>query len=279
MIRLGLIGFPLLHSLSPAIHRTAFQASHLQGEYSLYPVPAGDRRALALMADRVRTGGLTGLNVTIPHKRTIISLLDDLTPTAQAVGAVNTICLRGGRLVGENTDAAGFLADLQTLMPVPHSTIILGAGGAARAVAYALQSAGGQVLVAARRIEQARELAGQLAGVQATELSAQGLAGRDAQLVVNATPVGMLPHVDQYPWPAGLRLPRGAAVYDLIYNPRETKLMSLARAARLKAAGGLGMLVEQAALAFELWTGCRVSCGLLRDAVGPKACSLLDLEV
>ncbi len=278
MIRLGLIGFPLQHSLSPAIHRTAFQASHLQGEYSLYPVPAGDTRALALMADRVRGGELTGLNVTIPHKRTIISFLDELMPTAQAIGAVNTISVRDGRLIGENTDAVGFLADLRKVMPFSHSTIILGAGGAARAVAYALRSAGGEVLVAARRIQQARELAGQFAGVQSTELSTHGLAGRDAQLLVNATPVGMLPHVEQCPWPTDLPLPRGAAVYDLIYNPRETKLMCAARAAGLKAAGGLGMLVEQAALAFELWTGYRISRELLHEAVGQTARSPLDLE-
>ncbi len=275
MIRLGLLGYPLHHSLSPVIHRAAFQASSLRGEYSLYSIPAGDADAVARLADRVRTGELTGLNVTIPHKRKIISFLDELTPTAQTIGAVNTICLIAGRLVGENTDAAGFLADVRTLVPAPRSTIILGAGGAARAVAYALQSAEGEVVVAARRVEQAREFAGQFAGVRATELSVQGLAGCHAQLLVNATPVGMFPNAGQSPWPAGLPLPGGAAVYDLIYNPRETSLMSKARAVGLKAAGGLGMLVEQAALAFELWTGCRVPRELLHEAVGQTARSTL----
>ena len=278
MIHLGLVGHPLHSSFSPAIHRAALEASNLSGEYALYPVRPGDLQALARMTDRLRAAELTGLNVTIPHKRAIVGFLDELTPAAQAIGAVNAFCLSGGRLVGENTDAAGFLADLRTLMPSPRSAIILGAGGAARAVVYALRSAGCEVVVAARRLEQARELAGQFAGVQAIELCAQGLAGRATELVVNATPVGMFPHVDQCPWPPGLPLPREAAVYDLIYNPRETSLMTIARAAGLQAAGGLGMLIEQAALAFELWTGCRVSRELLQDAVGQKARSPMDLE-
>ncbi len=275
--RLGLTGWPLGHSLSPGLHRAALHALGLEGEYRLYPIPPGDPSALAGLLGKVRSGELHGLNVTIPHKQAVITGLDRLTSLARATGAVNTVFFEGDDLVGDNTDAPGFALSLRhflesspQLQSTPASAanraLVLGAGGAARAVVYALVSAGWRVGVAARRVEQARALADGLqpAPAQGGPISAaslepdavRALVGEcPPDLVVNATPAGMAPDVLSSPWPSGVCLPPRAAVYDLVYNPRETKLLREARAAGLPASGGISMLVEQAALAFERWTG------------------------
>jgi shikimate dehydrogenase len=262
MIQLGLVGFPVQHSLSPKLHGAALQACGLQGDYSLFPIDPDDLQGLADLLTRVRSGPLSGLNVTIPHKQNVIPLMDNLTPTARAIGAVNTIYMRAGRLVGDNTDAQGFLSDLnrflgqrQSTINVPKSSIVLGAGGSARAVLYALLQNGWSVSVVARRPEQSSELARQFPNIKLQGYNIQTFQRSNALLIVNTTPVGMAPNVDASPWPAGASFPTEAAVYDLIYNPVDTLLVRQARAAGLRATTGLGMLVEQAALAFELWTG------------------------
>jgi shikimate dehydrogenase len=257
MIRLGLIGYPLGHSLSPKIHSAALTACGLQGEYSLFPITPDDMQGLKDILARVRNDELHGLNVTIPHKQNVIPLLDELTPAAQAIGAVNTISMREGKLVGDNTDAPGFLADLGGLnISEVSKALVLGAGGSARAVVYALVHAGWDVTLSARRPEQARDLASNY------HLPVHPFPILDSHpptfdLLVNTTPLGMTPNVDTSPWPDHLAFPKDAAVYDLVYNPRETKLVRDARAAGLPARTGLGMLIEQAALAFEIWTGHR----------------------
>ncbi len=267
MIKLGLTGYPLEHSLSPMLHEAALRAAGLQGSYSLYAVRPGDKKGLDSLVSRVRSGELSGLNVTIPHKQSIIPFLDHLTPPAQAIGAVNTIYLTDGKAVGDNTDTPGFLADVDRFAAVPASALILGTGGAARAVVYALWNRHCAVSVAARRLEQAQQLAERFPGIEAIALTPATLEGRTAGLVVNATPVGMFPHVEESPWPPDVTFPEGAAVYDLIYNPAETRLVHLARAAGLRAISGLGMLIEQAALAFELWTGHKGSQQVMLNAV------------
>ena len=166
--RLGLIGYPVSHSLSPRLHRAALVACGLVGEYQLYeapPFPEG-RIAVQQLLEKLRGGELHGLNVTIPHKQSVIPLLDKLTPTAREIGAVNTIYMNGKGLVGENTDAAGFLADLRQRLSrgegnsgLKRRALVLGAGGSARAVVYALLKDNWDVCVAARRLEQARALA------------------------------------------------------------------------------------------------------------------------
>ena len=156
MIHLGLIGYPLSHSLSPQLHAAAFQALKLDGEYRLYPVAPNDNQGLAKLAQRLRLGKLQGLNVTIPHKQAILPLLDKLTPSAQAIGAVNTLYLKGDRLIGHNTDAPGFLSDLHNSFGQPtveKNALVLGAGGAARAVVYALLTDGWNVTLAVRRAD------------------------------------------------------------------------------------------------------------------------------
>lgn len=236
------------------------RACGLQGSYSLFPIPADDAGGLADITARVRTGEIRGLNVTIPHKQTVIRCLDDLTPTARAIGAVNTIYVNGARLIGDNTDAAGFLLDLKNFLntagrPADHQALMIGAGGAAHAVAYALLHDGWQVTIAARRLEQARRLAGSFPDYQIQIAESAGLQGAEFNLIVNTTPVGMVPDTDQSPWPENLPFPSGAAVYDLVYNPPETRLVKDACSEGLPATTGLGMLIEQAALAFTLWTG------------------------
>ena len=261
-LRLGLTGYPLGHSLSPQLHNAALRAMGLPGEYRLYPVPPlpQGEAELAELVGRLRTGGLHGMNVTIPHKPDVLPLLDERTPLVWRTGSANTLYLENGRLCGDTTDVPGFLGDLALLLgpgAKPGRALLLGAGGSARAVTVALLEAGWQVILAARRPDQAHELANILrADLQIVPLEVAALArlaGLD--LLVNTTPVGMHPHPDASPWPAGLPFPANAPVYDLIYNPAETLLLRQARAAGLPARNGLGMLVEQAALSLERWSG------------------------
>jgi shikimate dehydrogenase len=261
MIRLGLIGYPVSHSLSPKIQNAAFKACGLDGEYSLYPIAPDDMQALKDLLNRVRSGEITGLNVTIPHKQNVIPFMDELTPTAQAIRAVNIIYMHENKLIGDNTDAPGFLVDLkkslttETLRHGELNALILGAGGSARAVVYALIKDGWNVTLAARRLEQAQQLASQFEGVHVTELNFQTFQPSNFQLIVNATPLGMTPNIDQSPLPENVSFSKHTKIYDLVYNPRETKLVRDARSQGLQATTGLGMLIEQAALGFELWTG------------------------
>jgi shikimate dehydrogenase len=270
---LGLIGYPLGHSISPKIHTAALQACELEGDYSLFPIHPDDKQGLKDLLNRIHSGKLHGLNVTIPHKQNVIEFMDELTPTAQAIGAVNTIYLREDKLIGDNTDADGFLSDLKrftnSAFCIPHSALVLGAGGSARAVAYALLNDGWNVTITARHIEQAEQLASLFEGVTPVELNFQTFKRSNLQLIVNTTPLGMTPNLDQSPLPENLSLPSNAFVYDLVYNPRETKLVRDARSQGLNATTGLGMLIEQAALAFEKWTGHSPPRDILYQSVEP----------
>jgi len=279
MIQLGLIGYPLGHSLSPKIHVAALKACELDGNYSLFPIHPTDRQGLKDLLSRIRLGELHGLNVTIPHKQNVIELMDELTQTAKAIGAVNTIYLRENKLIGDNTDASGFLSDLKKFignreLGIEKSALVLGAGGSARAVVYTLLNDGWNVTLASRRIEQAQELANTFKDhvlhiTIITDLRPSTLRqaqGNAFDLIVNATPLGMSPNTDQSPLPEYITLSKDAVIYDLVYNPRETKLVKDARAQGLQATTGLGMLIEQAALAFELWTGHNPPRDILRIA-------------
>ena len=267
---LGLLGYPLGHSLSPQIHAAALRACGRRGEYLLFPVKA--EKDIPELISKVRDGSLQGLNVTIPYKRLVIEFMDEITTTARSIGAVNTISRQGEKLVGENTDAGGFLADLNRLnwfhgSGVQRRALILGAGGSARAIAYAMVQQGWQVTITARRPAQAEQLAQSLADTHPGDdgdkqidclhwdLEALAHIAPAVSLIVNTTPLGMTPQENVNPWPAGLPLPLTAAVYDLVYNPAETRLTRAASARGLQAASGIGMLVEQAALSFEIWTG------------------------
>ncbi|NQU30611.1 MAG: shikimate dehydrogenase [Anaerolineae bacterium] len=270
---LGLLGHPIKASFSPQLHRAAFKDSGLQGDYQLYPIPPDNPEALAEMLARVRKGELQGLNVTIPHKQAVIPLLDKLSETANAIGAVNTISMKNRQLFGDNTDAQGFLNDLVHLSEKTSSVrkaLILGAGGSARAVTYALLSEGWEVIIAARRPDQAQALknyfSSNIEQLSALKLDIHGLADLSSTLIVNTTPVGMLSHLQGSPWPEDLPLPGGTVLYDLIYTPTKTQLMADAEVAGLPIRGGIGMLIEQAALSFQIWTGLKPSTQKMHHA-------------
>ncbi len=259
--RLGLAGYPLQHSFSPLLHKTALTTAGLNGVYQLIPIPQVED--LPPVLEQIRRGELDGINITIPYKQTILPLLDGLTASAQAIGAVNTVYCKEGRLIGENTDAPGFWLDVVRHVAeseVPNQKVlVLGAGGAARAVAFALAEQGWQVTVVARRLAQAESLVDTLAFPNiSTSLwdAIHKLSFLNRfKLLVNATPVGLYPHIEDSPLQADALLPVGMVVYDLVYNPIETQLLQTARAQGNQAVNGLGMLVNQAALAFEAWTG------------------------
>jgi shikimate dehydrogenase len=269
LYRFGLLGWPVGHSLSPQIHKAALEAAGLSGSYDLFPVPplADGASAFQEVFDRFRRTELHGLNVTIPHKQAVLPMLDGLTKQAAAIGAVNLIYLESRRLLGDNCDAPAFMLDIKrsfALQDQPGTALILGAGGAARAAVFALLQAGWRVYVAARRVQAARELIADLAPhaviggrePRAVPLESAALAELPGcDLLINATPVGMPPLADCTPWPAELPFPADSHIYDMIYNPAQTILVSSARAAGRPASNGVGMLVEQAALSFERWTG------------------------
>jgi shikimate dehydrogenase len=270
-MKLALLGYPLSHSVSPAMQNAALAHAGLSDwRYDAWPV---EPERLAETVRRLRGDDYAGANVTVPHKQTVIVSLDGLTPVAQAIGAVNTLLKKDGRLIGHNTDAAGFLADLYThgVKLARRKVLILGAGGAARAVVAACAGVGATVRVMARKQVQAEAFA-TLAPVAVYDWSPLGFlqASDGVTLIVNTTPLGMSPNPAASPWPEDVPFPPDAFVYDLVYNPPETRLVWQARAAGLRAATGLGMLIEQGALAFELWTGQPAPRALMRQAAENK---------
>lgn len=260
----GVIGWPVRHSRSPAIHNAAFRALGLDWAYLAFEVaPGGAAGAVAAM----RTLGLGGLNATMPHKQGVAGAVDRLSPVAAALKAANTVVATDGGLVGDNTDGAGLVAALAAdhgFDPAGRRCLVLGAGGAGRAVALALSGAGAaEVVVVARRPEQAAAAVGLAGSVGRAGTAADANA---ADLVVNATPVGDT-------LPLGLAadaLGCDQLLVDLLYQPRVTALMSAARAQGATAANGLGMLVHQAALAFRLWTGEEPPLEVMRAAVAAE---------
>lgn len=268
-MRLGLIGYPLGSSYSRQLHEQALKALNLEGSYQLWEIPPGpdELEELTSRVEALREGKLGGINVTIPYKETVLPLADRLTPAARTIGAVNTLYREpgGNQVMGDNTDSPGFWTDLQQLLPPERqkgggSALVLGAGGAARAVTYALASRSWRVTVAARRAAQAEELAADFRDLPGSVwpvplTSRDGPSTTGCGLIVNATPVGMAPGLNLSPWPDYWSFPRGCVVYDLVYNPRETSLMKQAGEVNLPVRNGLGMLIEQAALAFAHWTG------------------------
>ena len=247
----GVIGDPVDHSLSPVLHNAAFAALGVDWAYVAFPVPAGrGQEAVAAMADR----GIRGLSVTMPHKAPAARACERLTPVAERLGVANTVTNIDGVLVGDSTDGPGFIDSLaeQGWSPAGKRCLVLGAGGAARAVVLALAEAGAaRVDVVARRADQARAAA-VLAGPAGGLGAAEGV--EEADLIVNATPVGMTS--DGLPFGIDAkRLGPGQLVADLIYVPAVTPLMAAARERGALPLNGVGMLIHQAARQFRAWTG------------------------
>jgi shikimate dehydrogenase len=254
----GVIGTPIRHSLSPAIFNAAFAASGLDWAYLAFEVPEG---AAGLALGGMRSLGIEGLSVTMPHKAAVLDGLDALSPDATALGAVNCITRRGGELHGDNTDGPGFLDAVRLdegLDLTGRRCAVVGAGGAGRAVARALGTAGVERVTILNRSTGPAEQAVALAGPRAYVGTARDLV--DADLVVNATPLGMGIVVStdgsQEPLPLSVaELATEAVVVDLVYHPAVTPLVAAARGRGLHAVNGLGMLIHQAAHAFRHWTG------------------------
>ena len=259
-VKLGIIGDPVEHSLSPLMHGAAMAALGIKGSYELLPTPAA---GLAARMQEVRSG-YQGVNVTVPHKRAVIEYLDTLDEKAAMIGAVNTVVNRGGRLIGYNTDASGFYWALETAGLTPGEALVLGAGGAARAIVYELVSRGWLVAVYNRTVEKAQELVERLGGWLVVEKKIEK-AVKETPLLINATSVG-LGDPDASPLPEGI-LPESGAVVDIVYEPRKTKLLRDAEAAGLQTLGGLEMLLGQGVLAFELWSGGPAPVEAMRRAL------------
>lgn len=272
---IGLIGWPVSHSFSPAMHNAAAQALGLNWKYLPLPVPP-DKLKTAVSG--LSPLGFHGVNVTVPHKQAVMPLLDEVKPSAKAIGAVNTIVVQAdGRLIGHNSDWSGFLADLQAhnISIDGRDCLILGAGGSARAVVYGLAKSGARLHILARRVAQAEQLIADLrpyfpnATLNSHPLTQlAGIAPQfHALLIVNCTPIGMTPNTTTSPWPANIPFPKDTTVYDLIYNPRQTRLMQQAEKAGCQAVNGLGMLVQQGAKAFALWTGIEPDTAVMAAAI------------
>lgn len=249
----GVIGDPVRHSLSPLLHNTAFAELGLDWVSVAFPVPEG---AVAAVLGALAPLGIAGLSVTMPHKAAVAAVLEELTPVARRLGAVNCVVNREGVLLGTNTDGEGFLAALRRgsgFDPEGRRCLVVGAGGAARAVILALAGAGAaEVVVVARRAEAALAAA-ELADGRGRVGSARD--AREVDLVVDATPVGMAGNGNGVAAvPAGV-LAAGQVAVDLVYVPGSTPWVQEATARGVRALGGLGMLVHQAAAQIELWTG------------------------
>jgi len=266
----GVIGDPVRHSRSPLMMNHAFRETGINGIYAAFhikPEQLGD------FAAGVRAMGIRGVNVTIPHKLDIMRYLDEIDAGAQAIGAVNTIVNDNGRLIGYNTDGIGYVRSLKEEAEpelAGKRIIVIGAGGAARGIVYALAGEKpASITIVNRTASKAEELAaafssmGQLAGESTDRL--QELC-QEADIVINTTSIGMYPHTDETPANANWLKP-GAVACDLIYNPLKTKFLLEAEQRGCRIHGGLGMFIYQGAYAFEYWTGQPAPAGAMREAV------------
>jgi 3-dehydroquinate dehydratase / shikimate dehydrogenase len=255
----GVIGNPIGHSLSPVLQNAGFQARKMDAVF--LPFLVRDLRDFLLSVEPL---GIAGFSVTLPHKQVILRHLDDCDPMAAAIGAVNTVVVRGsGKLYGYNTDYVGVLRALEQRIPLRGSrALIFGAGGAARAVAFALAQSGASVCVCARRAQAAKALARAVGG-EVVERSRLRREFFDA--IVNATPVGM--HLAEGRSPLESRELNCRLVFDLIYRPRVTKLIQLAARRGIETVSGVEMFVAQGTAQWEIWTGERAPVGAMRGAV------------
>ena len=263
---LGVLGYPIEHSLSPVMHNAAL--SHLGADYVYVPlaVPPSD---LAGVLASLRTIDCRGFNVTIPHKQTVMAHLAEVSEVARSIGAVNTVWPTEQGWAGTNTDILGWLSPLHSL-PSPETVVILGGGGAARAViAGCIQLGCQDIWVVGRDLGKLATLQTSWSHLQLQEWSQLDNLLPLADLVVNCTPIGMFPQIDTSPLsrPQIELLRVGAIVYDLIYTPRPTKLLQMAQAVGCQSIDGVDMLVGQGAVALELWLGQSVPIELMRASL------------
>ncbi|KEZ51097.1 MULTISPECIES: shikimate dehydrogenase [Metabacillus] len=254
----GLIGCPVGHSMSPLIHNDQLQHKKISAAYHAFHV---EKEHLKAAVEGARALGIAGFNVTIPHKISIIPFLDELDQSAELLGAVNTVLNKEGRLIGYNTDGQGYLASLKQLMEKPlheQRYLIIGAGGAARAIFYTLASEGASAIDLANRTpEKARmlmeECPHKVDGNVFSLSEAESLLS-DYDVIIQTTAIGMHPNETEKPFAAS-NIRRGTIVSDIVYNPVKTAFLTEAEKAGARILNGVGMFVYQAALSFEIWTG------------------------
>ena len=285
MTIIGLIGKPLAHSISPVFQQAALDHLRIDARYELWET---ERDALAERVAGMRGADCLGANVTVPYKELVIALLDEVDPLAGRIGAVNTIVNRDGRLCGYNTDMTGFARALREeggFDPSGAHVVLLGAGGAGRAVTMALvQGKAASVTITDILPERAERLVEDLSGqsetvlrnVPATEDKLAAAIMKKCQLLVNCTPIGMRHSNQEHDLPISSELiPAGALVFDIIYNPLETRLLAEAKKRGARTLGGLSMLVYQGVASFELWTDVQAPVDVMleaaRKALGPAA--------
>lgn len=267
----GIFGYPVNHSFSPGMHNAAFAKLGMDACYVAFPVHP-DYLGEAVKA--VMPLGIKGLNITVPHKEKVIQFLDDLSEEARLIGAVNTIDIRNDRMIGHNTDGRGFLRSLREetgFRPKGKNILIVGSGGAARAIGFSLALEGAaNILLADIDLDKASALASDIrakTGVVADKISVDNLAraAADAHCIVNATPLG-LKKGDPLPVPKNL-LNKSHLVCDLVYNPPDTQLLKAARLRKARTLSGIGMLLYQGVIAFEIWTGRKAPVSVMKKAL------------
>ena len=268
MNRVGVIGYPVEHSLSPVMHNAAFEALGMSDwQYDAMSIPPD---ILRYGIREPKNHGYIGINVTVPHKEAIMEFVRP-DGKARAIGAVNTVAFRDDS--GTNTDADGFINDLHAndVAVRGERVLVLGAGGAARAAVYGLAQAGAEIAMVNRTWKRAMTLVNQLgaaAGIKGVEvMTLDQAADWGMSLIVNCTSVGLHPHVNQSPWIFGVPFPDGVTVYDMVYRPANTALMQQCVAHGGRAIGGLGMLARQGAISFEIWTGVAAPVNVMIDAL------------
>lgn len=266
----GVIGDPIGHSLSPAMHNQEFKSLGIDGHYQPFRIKIED---LKTAVEGMKVMGISGFNVTIPHKSSIIPILDGIDPLAEAIGAVNTVVREDGRFIGYNTDGKGYLHSLMEDWKTELSgekALVIGAGGASKAIYFTLVSAGmAHVDICNRSVDKARDLIGHCPFENKSKAislqEAEEILG-DYSLIVQTTPIGMYPYVENTPISL-MNLAKGTFVSDIIYNPGETEFLKTARIKGAKTQNGLGMFVGQGALAFELWTGIKPDIQRMKKTV------------
>ena len=253
------LGDPVAHSLSPAMHNAAFAAAGYNAAYLAFKV-----KDVKGAVKGIRNLGIRGASVTIPHKLAVMDHLDACEETAARIGAVNTIVNRDGRLTGYNTDCRGAIRALTEKMVLRQKTaLIIGAGGAARAIGFGLADSGAKVTIANRSAARGERLADDL-GAEFVPLS--DLKDSRCDVLINTTPLGMRPHTGDIPVPAAFLRP-GMVVMDAVYNPVDTRLMRTAGKIGCTTVDGVAMFVYQGALQFEMWTGTKAPLEPMRQAV------------
>jgi len=274
-IRLGIFGWPVAHSKSPEMHEAAARALGISLRYERFEVAPGD---LADAVRRKHEAGIDGYNLTVPHKEAIIALIDEVDPAAQAIGAVNTVVRTDGRYVGHNTDAPGLVRSLEEAgVQVGNARVaIVGAGGAARAAVVGLANAGAsEITVLSRRPEQGEALITSLephveCSIDACPLSEASWCFETATLLVQATSATLESNPGAFGFAASLpieALPAEAAVVDMVYKPLKTSVLARAEELGLSVVDGLGMLLHQGAIAFEMWTGFEPPLDVMRTSL------------